>query len=552
MEDGSDRKQLGFVGYFFVIEALPNPLHILCTLPPLIFMLKLQVGLNIACRQNRLDPNLLQFDEGAVFSASKNPMATKKDEKPKDEGQDSQIEEDAGDTNLKPISASQRSRLQKCFEHGSRLSTKGEFDYADQMFQQCVSGDPGNLIYTQNLLINLKRKYNNNKKGAKMAGLRTAGAKARLKNAQRKKNWGNVIKAGLECLHYNPWDAGILGDISKACGALEIPESQIEYLKIALEGNLKNIALNRSAAIAFAKIAQFDEAIACLERIAAQQPHNQEVAREISQMTVNKTIHRGGYDHAETSLDVSVEKKAQDKLTGGAMELSEEQQLRREIRRHPEEVTNYIHLSDYFFKLDDFEAAQQIMAEAAEATGAVRATEELEDIQLHRTRLELLRAKKRATESQKSEDAGLYKRMKEELNKRELAIFASRSERYPGDLKIKYNLGLRLKRAGNYEQAIKEFQQARNDMDRAAVASLETGECFQQIRQTRLALDAYKMAIDYCTASSDEETKKLALYRAGWLSMKLRDNENAQKFFSQLASIDFGYRDVSSLLDEVS
>ena len=57
------------------------------------------------------------------------------------------------------------------------------------------------------------------------------------------------------------------------------------------------------------------------------------------------------------------------------------------------------------------------MSEAVEATGAVRATEELEDIQLHRTRIELLRAKKRAKESQKSDDANLYKRMKEELNK---------------------------------------------------------------------------------------------------------------------------------------
>ena len=162
--------------------------------------------------------------KGAIFSASKNSMATKKDEKPKDGERDSQMEENAGDTTLKPISASQRSRLQKCFEHGSRLSTKGEFDYADQMFRQCVSGDPGNLIYTQNLLINLKKKYNNNKKGAKMAGLRTAGAKARLKKAQVKKNWVDAIKAGLECLHSNPWNAGILGEISKACNALEIPE----------------------------------------------------------------------------------------------------------------------------------------------------------------------------------------------------------------------------------------------------------------------------------------------------------------------------------------
>ena len=269
-------------------------------------------------------------------------------------------------------------------------------------------------------------------------------------------------------------------------------------------------------------------------------------------MTVNKTIHKGGYEHAESSLDVSVEKQAQEQLTGGAMELSEEQQLRREIRRHPEEVTNHINLSDYFFKLEDFEAAEQVMAEAVEITGSIRATEELEDIQLHRAQLELLRAKKRAKETQKREDADLYRRMKDELNKRELAVFAARSERYPGDLKIKFELGMRLKRAGNYEQAIKEFQQARNDNDRAGRASLETGECFQQIRQTRLALDAYVAAIENCKASSDQETKKLSLYRAGWLSMKLQDNARAEKFLSELAGIDFGFRDVAALLDKVT
>ena len=479
-------------------------------------------------------------------------MAEKKVKKLRDQELESQAEEAAKDPPLKPISDHQRRLLQQCFEKGSTLSSKGDFDYADQMFRQCVSGDPGNLIYTQNLLANLKRKYNNKKKGAKMAGLRTAGAKAKLKKSLVKKKWIDAIKAGLECLHYNPWDSSTLSEIAKACEALEIPDSQLEYLKIALEGSIKDTALNRAAATAFAKVARFDEAIACLERIAAQQPNDQVVAREISQMTVNKTIHKGGYDHAETSLDVSVEKQTQEKLTGGAMELSEEQQLRREIRRHPEEVTNHINLSDYFFRLEDFEAAEQVMTEAVEVTGAIRATEELEDIQLHRTQIELMRARKRAKETQKREDVDLYRRMKEELNKRELAVFAARSERYPGDLKMKFELGLRLKRAGNYEQAVREFQQARNDSDRAAQASLETGECFQQIRQTRLALDAYETAIKNCTSSADLETKKLSLYRAGWLSMKLQDNDRAEKFLSELAGIDFGFRDVSTLLDKVS
>lgn len=459
--------------------------------------------------------------------------------------------ENGNEPALKPLSPTQRKRLQKCFEHGSMLSAKGEFDYANAMFRQCVAGDPGNLIYTQNLLTNLKRKYNNNKKGGKLSGIRGAGARAAMKKALLRKNWQGIIKSGLEYLHLNPWDIAALTEMAKACEALEVSDCQLEYLKMALEGNLKDIALNRLAANAFVSLARFDEAIGCLQRIAAQKPNDQELSREISQMVVNKTIHTGGYDHAETSLDVSVSKQAKDKLTGGSMELSEEQRLRREIRRHPEEVTNYINLSNYFFKLEDFEAAEQVMTEGVDATGAVRATEELEDIQLHRTRLEIMRAKKRAAAKKRPEDIDLYKRMREELNKRELAVFAARSDRYPGDMKIKFDLGIRLKRVGNYQEAIKEFQQARNDVDRAASSNLETGECFQQIKQYRLAISAYEEAITNCNAS-DGEVKKLALYRAGWLYEKLQDYQNAEKFLSQLASIDFGFRDVATMLNQIS
>jgi tetratricopeptide (TPR) repeat protein len=108
-----------------------------------------------------------------------------------------------------------------------------------------------------------------------------------------------------------------------------------------------------------------------------------------------------------------------------------------------------------------------------------------------------------------------------------------------------------LKRAGKYEQAIKEFQQARNDTKRCAAANLETGECFQQIKQFKLAINSYEEALEAC-GPSDREVQKLALYRAGWLCKGLKDYVNAEKFLSQLASIDFGYKDTSQMLDEVS
>jgi tetratricopeptide (TPR) repeat protein len=339
--------------------------------------------------------------------------------------------------------------------------------------------------------------------------------------------------------------------MAKACGELELDECQLAYLRIALDGTPKDMSLNRLAADTFADLAHFDEAIRCLERIAAANPNNLELRREIGAMTVEKTINKGGYDDAQTSMDVSVEKKARKDLAGGTIELTDEQRLRREIRRHPEEVTNYVNLSDFFSKLEQYDKCEEVMQECVEATGAIRAKEVLEDVQLHRARLEILRAKKRAAESKDPKAASLYEQMKVELNKRELEVFGARCARYPNDFNLKFELGLRLKRIGKYQDAIKEFQQARNEKRRTAAANLETGECFQQIKQYKLALQAYQEAI--ATSSMwDEEVKKLALYRAGWLCKGLKKYDTAEQYLTELAGMDFAYKDVSKLLDELA
>ena len=48
-----------------------------------------------------------------------------------------------------PPSPAVRQRLQKCFEHAQRCVEKDDFDYANDLFTQCVVEDPANLIYLQ-------------------------------------------------------------------------------------------------------------------------------------------------------------------------------------------------------------------------------------------------------------------------------------------------------------------------------------------------------------------------------------------------------------------
>ena len=111
-----------------------------------------------------------------------------------------------------PISPEKRRRLQQMFEPGSRAAAQGNFDYAADLFIQCVLGDPGNKLYIQSLLGTLQKKYNNNKKGSKLAVISGAGQRGALKKAQMQKDSQGVLKAGLELLKLNPWDvaAGVL------------------------------------------------------------------------------------------------------------------------------------------------------------------------------------------------------------------------------------------------------------------------------------------------------------------------------------------------------
>jgi tetratricopeptide (TPR) repeat protein len=133
----------------------------------------------------------------------------------------------------------------------------------------------------------------------------------------------------------------------------------------------------------------------------------------------------------------------------------------------------------------------------------------------------------------------------------ELEVYAARADRDPNNPRLQFEVGMRLKKAGKPKQAITALQAARGDSKRKALVLLELGECFQKIEQYKLALAHYEQSIE-ATDSSDEETRKLALYRAGVLATGLRELDRAERHLGELAALDYGYRDVADRLDKVA
>ncbi len=457
-----------------------------------------------------------------------------------------------------------RRRLQQCYERALTSIQTGNFDYATDMLTPCVAGDPGNQVYLQAFLGNLYRKYNNNKKGSALASMKSVGSKTSVMNANRKKDWPGVIKSGLEVLKINPWDVSALLHLAKACGEMKLIDTQLTYLKAAQTSDPKNVEVQRECALTLMAIGQFDQAIACWVLVdKLTKGGSEEAQRQITEIQVEKSMNSGGLGR-ETAGGAEDTKPdaAEQAATNVAPKQTRAQILEQHIQATPGEINPYAELAEIRVKENKWDEAEAVLKRGLEATGGdIRLREQLEDLQLRRARQNLLVAERRAAESGSDEAKKQASQLRGELNRRELEVYRNRVDRYPTNTNWKYELGIRLKLAGNFSEAIKMLQEARNDPKHRGVVLLDLGECFQQIKQYRLAKQHYVLAVEEMP-EKEVELRKKTLYRAGVLSMGLAEQDKAkvneeelaeaEKYLTQLAALDYGYKDVSERLDKIA
>ncbi|TWU20812.1 tetratricopeptide repeat protein [Bythopirellula polymerisocia] len=468
---------------------------------------------------------------------------------------------------MMPLSPASRQRLQKVFEHGQRCAEKNDYDYATQLFTQCVVEDPGNVVYLQSFFANLQKKYGNNKSGARMAGLKIKSPRSTLSKAATKGKWAEALQAGCTALAINPWDIPTLLAMAHACDELGIDESQLSFLRWALDTNPKDISVNRQAALTLQRMGQFDQAIACWHRVEQAKPHDEEALKAISRLSVEKTIHEGGYDpellrqgnSADGGSHSSVASYSRGSNKGGVEETADEPQLppeerfRKEIAKDPTELQGYLNLADLQIREQRYDEAEKLLEQAMQISGGgdLMVRERLEDVLMRRSRQRQAIAEKRSEDDPTDENLELAARIRAQANQIELETYAAKADRDPHNMRLKYELALRLKRAGKTKEAIPLLQAARSDPQRRMQVLLELGECFQKIEQYKLALGSYEQALEACD-EPDSEIRRLALYRAGVLATGMRELDRAEKHLTELASLDFAYRDVSDRLDKIN
>lgn len=436
----------------------------------------------------------------------------------------------------KPLSPAERSRLSKCFASGADNLRKGNYDYAVELFASCVSGDPGSHVYLQNLLDALTKKQGGKKAGG-LTSLLAAGSRGGLKRLIASGKPAEAIKTGIGVLKKNPADTSCLLGLADACEALGCVETEGLFLRRALDVAPLDPTVNKQCAAFMERLGQFNQAIACWQRIAELKTVKEEAQREIARLSVEKTR----YD-----LDNRGRKSSQ---PTGASPL---ETLRRRLAETPTDTEAAFELADLLEREASVEEAEKVLCDVLAASGNdLKVREHLEDRQLRWAKRRVMLAEKQLEAEDSPDRRESLSLLQRALLKQEIEVYAARTDRYPEIASWKYELALRLKAAGSFAEAIKQFQDVLLDARRKGVVALELGECFQKIKQYPLAMRNYQTALEHLS-DREIDLRKRALYRAGVLAAGLKDRDAAQKYLSALAELDFGYRDVASRLGKLA
>jgi Flp pilus assembly protein TadD len=129
-----------------------------------------------------------------------------------------------------------------------------------------------------------------------------------------------------------------------------------------------------------------------------------------------------------------------------------------------------------------------------------------------------------------------------------IAESRERVDRNPTDNELRYELGSRLFRAGNFREAIQHLQQAKRSPNLRIKVMNILGQCYDQMGMTDLAASQFEEAIQELTAMDD--TKKDLLYNLGLLYEKLGNATKYLEALKQIYAVDYVYRDVAERVEK--
>ena len=444
-----------------------------------------------------------------------------------------------------------RKRAQELFDKGKKVSDTGNFEYAIEMYLSGLNIDPENTDAHKALRdLSLKRKASGGK-GLGMA------EKWKMKKGDDRQNLINAEKL----LAYDPGDLGNMVSVFEAAYKAGFYDTVMWIGNVTMEANIsrpkgpdyKTFIILRDI---YKGVQQWQDAVKACEWAAKMKPDDMDLQKELKDLGAQVTMMKGKYGVAKSFRESVRDMSKQTKLMREDSDIRTDDMMAEQIasakaeyEAEPNEPGKLMKYIDILRKTEnaDFEnLAIEILEDAFKRTNQFRwrkAAGEIKLVQLgrmERSMRQAFQASPADEELRKQYAQFRVERWEEELKEYQLWV-----ENYPTETSYRYSVATRLFELKRYDEAIPLLQQTRQDPKLRVEAGTYLGRAFFEAGFADEAVDTLRDVIDAYQIKGDAKSKDMNYWYGRSLEAK-NDIPAAIKAYSQVAMMDFNYRDVQT------
>ena len=446
--------------------------------------------------------------------------------------------------------------LREQYEKGHAAFKIQNFDYAIAIFSQVLQKEPAFFDCRQALRATQFKKTGASSSWLKKAFSKT-GSSPFLAKGQvlLRTNPAEALNQAEQILNSDYHNSSAHQLLADAAMLLDLPKTAILSLEILFKNSPKDKGVVLDLGRAYSAANEIDKAEAIYTELYNANPGDQEILKELKNLSARKTMKDGGYEGLEKGQGsyrdilknkdqaVSLEQEnRQVKSEDVAGRLIEEKEAR--LAQEPNNMNLLRQIAELYVEKKQFDRALECFAKVQQA-GAGDAT-------LERVISETQQKKFATALAQLDPQAPDYVEISEQIKAGRDAFILSeakqRVDRYPNDLQLRFELGQLYLSLGKISEAIQELQKAQNNPQRRIQVMGLLGQCFARRGMNDLAArklqDAIKEKLTF-----DEEKKEL-VYALGSVLEKMGKAGEAIEQFKQIYEIDIGYRDVAKKVDD--
>lgn len=311
---------------------------------------------------------------------------------------------------------------------------------------------------------------------------------------------------------------------------------------------------------AFAGAKEWEKAIKSLQYAIRLKPGDLALADELRNLSAELAVKKGKYDQNGDFRQSMKDKQQQEKLQAQESVVKSDEYKIAALNAARQTYSKNPTATDAILKFADALADAGTDETFKEACDLLeKACLEKQEFNFKRRAGELkikhlgqrLRAAKAANDSQQTTvTKAIFDRTCAELAAVELEHFRLCVDNYPTDARMKYEYGLRLMRAGRFDEAIPMFQEAQKDPRHRTAATNNIGQCFFLKGWHSDAVDIFRQAIDAYEIKDDALAKELR-YNLARAFEEQGNASDALEIYRKLAQLDFGFKDVRQRVDKL-